>query len=139
MASAMDQSDSARRLTLALAGRAKNVAPALAANVPLDGVNTMLDVAGGTGIYLIACLRRYPEMRGILLDRPEVLRIAKEFADEYGVAERMTFAPADMFTGDYPKADAVLISNVLHDWDYARVPRSGCERRTRRCRPAVAC
>ena len=115
----MDHEASARRLTLALAGRARNVAPYLAANVPFAGVNTLLDVAGGTGIYAIACLRQYPAMKAIVLDRPEVLRVAKEFGERYQVSERLTLLEGDMFNADYPKADAVLLSNVLHDWDYA--------------------
>jgi hypothetical protein len=48
--SAMDQDASARRLTMALAGRAKNVAPYLAANVPLSEAKLFVDVGGGTGI-----------------------------------------------------------------------------------------
>src|SRR3954470_6951023 len=48
--SAMAREVSARRLTLSLAGRAKNVAPHLAANVPLADAKLLLDVGGGTGI-----------------------------------------------------------------------------------------
>src|SRR3954463_499621 len=55
--SAMDHEASARRLTLALAGRAKNVAPALARNVDFSSAKCVLDVGGGTGIYSLALLR----------------------------------------------------------------------------------
>src|SRR3954453_19164896 len=41
---AMARGPSARRLTLSLAGRAKNVAPYLAANVPLGDAKLLLDV-----------------------------------------------------------------------------------------------
>ena len=47
--SAMESEASARRLTLALAGRAKNVAPVLAEKIPF-GSETLLDVGGATGI-----------------------------------------------------------------------------------------
>src|SRR4051812_17927203 len=43
-ASAMEVEESARRLTLALAGRAKNVAPALAAAVEASACRTLLDL-----------------------------------------------------------------------------------------------
>ncbi len=116
MESAMEKEASARQLTLALAGRAKNVAPALAARVPLgDGV--LLDVGGGTGIYAIALLQANPGLRAIVLDRPEVLKIAHEFAVDYGVSDRMEFLAGDMFTAPLPSVDFVLLSNVLHDWD----------------------
>ncbi|MEZ6142530.1 MAG: methyltransferase [Zavarzinella sp.] len=116
--SAMDQADSARRLTMALAGRAKNVAPYLAANVDFSQTKLLLDVAGGTGIYAIACLQKYPHLRAIVWDRPEVLKIAHEMALAYGVADRMEFQAGDMFTDPVPGGvDCMLLSNVLHDWD----------------------
>ena len=116
MRSAMEHSESARHLTLALAGRAKNVAPYLANQLPItEGV--LLDIGGGTGIYSIACLKAHPKLRAIVLDRPEVLKITQEFAEDYGVTDRLECRPADMFADPLPKADQVLLSNVLHDWD----------------------
>jgi hypothetical protein len=117
VASAMEQSELARHFTLALAGRAKNVAPVLAERVPLGGVDRLLDVGGGTGIYSIACLKRNPGLRAIVLDRPEVLKVAGEFARAYGVSDRLDLRAGDMFADPLPSADAVLLSNVLHDWD----------------------
>ncbi len=114
--STMEDEASARSLTLALAGRAKNVAPALADRLPL-GAGMLLDIGGGTGIYSIAFLQRNPDLKAIILDRPEVLRVAGEFAAQYGVADRVGLRPGDMFTGAFPTVDFVLFSNVLHDWD----------------------
>ncbi|HZZ71406.1 MAG TPA: methyltransferase [Pirellulales bacterium] len=131
--SAMDHADSARRLTLALAGRAKNVAPFLAARANLEQATCLLDIGGGTGIYAIACLQRFPRLKAIVWDRPEVLKIAREFAIEYGVADRLEGIPGDMFADPLPPGcDVQLISNVLHDWD---VPE--CEALLRRCAAAL--
>ncbi len=116
--SAMELEASARHLTLALAGRAKNVAPYLAEKFDLSQVHTLLDVGGGTGIYSIACLQKNPKLRAIIFDRPEVLKVAGEFAKEYGVQDRLDLVPGDMFADPLPKdADAILLSNILHDWD----------------------
>jgi SAM-dependent methyltransferase len=116
--SAMEREADARRLTLALAGRARNVAPVLAARAPLHGVKRLLDVGGGTGIYAIAYLQRQPELGAVVWDRPEVLKVAAEMARAYGVADRLELLPGDMFTDDVPGGcDAILLSNVLHDWD----------------------
>ena len=133
MKSAMEESDSARRFTLQLAGRAKNVAPVLAAVLPLAGAHTVLDVGGGTGIYTLALLRRNPELHGIVWDRPEVLKIAAEFARRTAVTNRLELRAGDMFADPVPKdADVVLLSNILHDWD---VP--DCQRLIRRCADAL--
>jgi hypothetical protein len=117
-ASAMEDEAPARRLTLALAGRARNVAPVLAERYPLDGARVLLDVGGGTGIYSIAWLRRHPELRAIVWDRPEVLKVAAEMAEAFGVAARLECRPGDMFRDALPgPVDVILLSNVLHDWD----------------------
>jgi hypothetical protein len=131
--SAMEQEASARRLTLALAGRARNVAPVLAERCPLPDARVLLDVGGGTGIYAIAWLQRHPRLRAVVWDRPEVLKVAAEMAAEHGVADRVTCVPGDMFVDPVPSgADVVLLSNVLHDWD---VPR--CRALVARCAGAL--
>jgi ubiquinone/menaquinone biosynthesis C-methylase UbiE len=132
MESAMEKEASARQLTLALAGRAKNVAPVLAERLP-PGPGVLLDVGGGTGIYSIALLQKNPQLRAIVLDRPEVLRIAREFAESYGLTDRMEFLEGDMFTAQLPTADFVLLSNILHDWDVA-----DCKALIARCEASLA-
>jgi predicted O-methyltransferase YrrM len=117
--SAMEKEASARSLTLALAGRAKNVAPLLARNLPLPGATHLLDLGGGTGLYAIALLQANPALRATVLDRPEVLKVAAEFAAAAGVTDRLTLTPGDMFTATLPPADVVLLSNILHDWEVA--------------------
>lgn len=116
--SAMERSEKARALTLALAGRSRNIAPVLAVKMPLTGQQVLLDVGGGTGIYSIALLQRNPQLRAIVWDRPEVLKVASEQAAKYGVLHRLSCRTADMFKEPVPhNVDVILLSNVLHDWD----------------------
>lgn len=132
--SAMDSTNLARHFTQSLAGRAKIVAPVLARQISIpDGEpTTVLDVGGGSGIYAIALLARYPQLQATILDREEVLVIAQEYAEKYGVEDRITLLPGDMFTAELPQADRILLSNVLHDWD---VPE--CYRLVARCADAL--
>jgi hypothetical protein len=131
--SAMEREATARALTLALAGRARNVAPVLAGAYPLDGARRLLDVGGGTGIYSIAWLQKHPGLSAVVWDRPEVLKVAREMAEAFGVAERLELVPGDMFLDPVPAgADVILLSNVLHDWD---VP--ACRALVARCAGAL--
>ena len=115
--SAMETQATARSLTLALAGRAKNVAPVLAQRIALSDAEVLLDIGGGTGIYSIAFLQRNPQLRAIVLDRPQVLKVAAEFSRDYGVEDRLSLQAGDMFTDVLPESDVILLSNILHDWD----------------------
>ncbi len=120
----MDRADLARHFTLALSGRANNVAPLLAQAVDLSGAKRLLDVGGGTGIYCAALLQKHARLRAIVLDRPEVLKVAAEFAESHGVADRLECRAGDMLSSEpLPTADVVLLSNVLHDWDVAECRR----------------
>jgi SAM-dependent methyltransferase len=130
--SAMEEERTARELTFALAGRARNVAPHLAASMPLSEHGVLLDVGAGSGVYSIAILQKNRGWRAILLERPEVLKVASELARQAGVADRMEFYPGDMFVAAFPKVDAVLLSNVLHDWDVTE-----CRTLVERCAGAL--
>lgn len=133
MKSAMEQAQLAEHFTLALSGRAKNVAPVLAEKISLNGTTTLLDVGGGTGIYSIAFLRANPKLRAIVFDRPEVLKTTERFAAEYGVADRVQFMSGDMFADPLPNApDVILLSNILHDWDITE-----CQTLVNRCATAL--
>lgn len=131
--SAMDQEASARHLTLALTGRAKNVAPVFAEHVSLADSRLLVDVGGGSGMYAVACLRRWPHLRAIVWDRAEVLKVAGELAEEYQVRDRLECRPGDMLADPLPAGvDCILLSNVLHDWD---VP--DCRKLVARCAAAL--
>ena len=132
MKSAMEQTQLAQHFTLALSGRAKNVAPVLAEKISLDGAKTLLDVGGGTGIYSIAFLRANPDLKAIVFDRPEVLKTAERFAVDYGVANHVQLMSGDMFADPLPKADIILLSNILHDWDVTE-----CQTLVDRCAAAL--
>ncbi len=121
--SAMDDPELARFLTVSLAGRGRCVAPALVkAAPPLNESGTLLDIGGGSGFYSIAYLMRYPAMKAVVWDRPEVLKVARENAEKYGVTDRLTCIGGDMFTDPFPvQCETLLVSNILHDWDVAEI------------------
>lgn len=133
VASAMEEEEAARHFTLALAGRAKNVAPVLAGAVDASSWKVLVDVGGGTGIYAIEMVKRFPQLSAIVIDRPQVLKVADEFVREHNVSDWVELRAGDMFTGELPPdADAILLSNILHDWDEPE-----CETLVKRCADAL--
>ena len=95
---------------------AMRIAPALDL-----GVERLLDVAGGSGSYAIAAALLHPKLRATLLDLPPVCAIASDYAARFGVADRVSMAPANMFTDSWPlDQDRVFFSDIFHDWDDER-------------------
>lgn len=79
------------------------------------GVGTLADVGGGHGILLGSVLRRYPEMRGVLFDLPEVLAGAGVELD--GVGERVRKEAGSFFETVPDGCDAYIMKHIIHDWD----------------------
>ena len=122
--SPMDDPDTARSLTLALAGRAQGLSPIVASKLPKhDG--HLLDVAGGTGFFTYEWLLVNPKATATVFDRPQVLAVAAELLDVFcqggrpgaaEVRERVAFYPGDMLTDELPQTDLLLAASLFHDW-----------------------
>lgn len=111
-----EQEALARGFTAMMHGH--SMAPALAWPDRLDlaAHRRMLDVGGGSGAHAIGAVRRWPELQAVVWDIPPVCAVAREFAAEYGVADRVHTHPGDMWTDPFPPADLHFYSDVLHDW-----------------------
>ena len=47
-------------------------------------------------------MQQNPDLRAIVWDRPEVLKVAREMVEAYGVADRVDLVPGDMFADPVP-------------------------------------
>jgi hypothetical protein len=79
----------------------------------------VVDVGGGRGAVLSAILRRYPHLRGTLLDLPHVIAGAKPVLAESGVTDRATLCPGSFFDPVPTTGDAYLLSRVIGNWSDA--------------------
>jgi hypothetical protein len=77
----------------------------------------VVDVGGATGNLLAAILARHAGSRGVLFDRPHVVRDAPALLKARGVEERVTIEPGDFFETVPAGGDAYVLSHVIHDWD----------------------
>lgn len=110
---AMEEERFARTFTAAMDCRGRYLGQALAKVVDLNGVRSLLDIAGGSGIYAHSLVATNPKLQATVLEKPPVDKIAREHA-----ADRVRVHVADMFADPFPAGhDAHLFSNVLHDWD----------------------
>jgi SAM-dependent methyltransferase len=90
--------------------------PAVAAAYDFSGFKTVVDVGGATGNLLAAILSAHAGPRGVLFDRPHVVRDAPALLKACGVEERVTIEAGDFFETVPAGGDAYLLSHVIHDW-----------------------
>jgi len=107
--------DYRRQFTWAMHHRTLETAPMIAAQLPLKGVKTLLDLGGGPGTYAMAFLARHPGLRATVCDRPAALEVAREIAATHKAGARLSYLPLDLLSDDIPgQFDVIWYSNVLH-------------------------
>lgn len=86
----------------------------LAQRVDGSGWARLLDVAGGSGAFSIALCRRYPGLQATVLDFPAVVPIARRYAADAGLADRIATIAGEALATPWPDdQDAVLMSYLL--------------------------
>jgi hypothetical protein len=78
-------------------------------------IQVLVDVGGGHGATVGAILARYPTLKGVVFDRPEVIARAESGPAEF--AERRRLTGGNMFESVPAGGDAYLIKRVLMDWN----------------------
>jgi len=102
--------------------RARGDAVWAARNLDLSWARTIADLGGGPGTYLIEFLRRWPDLRGVLLDLPATLEVTRRILDERGggLRERLTLRDLHYNRSEIPSPlDVIFMSNIIHSEDEA--------------------
>lgn len=75
----------------------------------MNGVHSMLDVGGGSGVVSLALLHEYPELTATVLDIENVCIAGREIAAENGLSDRIRYLPLDFTQQELPDGvDLVL-------------------------------
>jgi ubiquinone/menaquinone biosynthesis C-methylase UbiE len=105
----------ARSMAPMIAKQAQLVAPLV--TTPGDPV-TVLDVAAGHGLFGLFVAKHNPAARVTAVDWPNVLEVARQNAQAFGVADRYKTIPGSAFEVDFGSAyGLVLLPNFLHHFD----------------------
>ncbi|MCR9150797.1 MAG: methyltransferase domain-containing protein [Rhodobacteraceae bacterium] len=108
----------AERYSRLMADSQRLVAEDTLAAVSFKGVRRLMDVGGGTGVFLERVGRRHPGLELELFDLPEVLATAQARLAGGPLAGRLRFSPGSFRAGALPVgADAVSLVRVLYDHD----------------------
>ncbi len=83
-----------------------------------DSELKVLDIAAGHGIFGIKVAQKFPKAEIFALDWANVLEVARENAEKFGVADRFHTIEGSAFDIELGKNyDVVLIPNFLHHFD----------------------
>lgn len=106
----------------------------IAALVAGDKEIQVLDIAAGHGLFGILIAQQNPQARITALDWPNVLAVATENAEKFGVAGRHSLLPGDAFEAEFGGPyDLVLVTNFFHHFDPA-----ACEKLMRKILASLA-
>jgi predicted O-methyltransferase YrrM len=95
--------------------RAKKSAGELVSHIDLTGVNTVLDMGGGSGVYSMAFVNAKPGLRAVVFDLPEVTALARNYIAENGLTDRITTLDGDYNRDDFGGGyDLVFMSAIVH-------------------------
>ena len=114
-------SERARAFTRAMHDISSGPAAALARAVEFPAGGRLLDLGGGSGVHSIALARAWPALECVIVDLPAVCALAEEYVAAAGLSARVHTFAADFFRDPLPAdCDALLLSQILHDWSPER-------------------
>ena len=77
----------------------------------------MLDIGGNSGEFIMQLCRKFPELRGTVLDLPLVCEVGMEHVLAEPEHSRITFVKADIRNDPVPGGyDLITFKSMLHDW-----------------------
>jgi acetylserotonin N-methyltransferase len=102
---AMEDGDVARSFTAAMDGRGAYLAPPLASRLDLSGHASLLDIAGGSGVYACAIAAKHRGLKATVLEVRGLLRSSFEALPEGGMVAIHDAHLNEEKTGPLPVAE----------------------------------
>ena len=90
-----DDAEDAATFSAAQHAGSRSLGHALARRVDFTPFTCLLDLGGGSGAYTVAILHRYPHLRAILFDFPQVSRLAEAVMHQEGLTDRVQIVGGD--------------------------------------------
>jgi acetylserotonin N-methyltransferase len=113
----MQDREFADSFTAAMDSRGTFLARRLAERFDLSKYSTLLDIAGGSGIYACSLARLDSHLAATVLEIPPVDLAATRSIESKGMSSRVDVIQGNMFEGLPTGYNVHLFANVFHDWD----------------------
>ena len=104
-------------LDQAQGSKAIGFANAVIENYDFSNFESICDIGGGQGSFLLQLLANYPEVVGCVADLSEAVVSAEREIAKANLDDRCKAIPYDFHKEEPPICDAYFLVNVLHDWN----------------------
>jgi SAM-dependent methyltransferase len=95
-----------------------NPAPMLG-SYDFSDAEMVMDIGGGSGSQLIAVLKHYPHLKGILFDLPDTVKRSQVNIEKAGLTDRCQAIGGSFFDAIPSGADIYMMRHVIHNWNDA--------------------
>jgi hypothetical protein len=109
------QPEEGAAFTRAMHGFTSGIVADVVKVIDTSKVKVAADIGGASGTLVHGLMAANPQLNGIVVDLPEVVKSAETAARELGFGNRSIAFPANFFES-VPAADLYLLKHVLHDW-----------------------
>ncbi len=100
--------------------RAKEKASGIISRISLKKVQKVLDVGGGSGVFLMAFAHAGKNLRGTVFDLPGVIQITEKYLRKEKLSSRIDTVAGDYNKDALPKGyDLVFLSAIVHSNSYS--------------------
>ena len=104
-------------LDQAQGSKAIGFANAVIENYDFSNFESLCDIGGGQGSFLLHLLANYPDAMGYVADLPEAVVSTEREIAKTNLSDRCKAIPYDFHKEAPPICDAYFLVNVLHDWN----------------------
>ncbi len=89
----------------------------LAEKFDFSQYKTVGDIGGALALLSRIIGARHEHLTFTSFDLPQVVPHAQKQIDAAGMVDRITVVSGDFFQDEFPKADVIIMGNILHDWN----------------------
>ncbi len=119
---AEDRPDEGAIFHQAMSAFSEAISTAVVQAYDFSDIQTLMDVGGGQGTFLLAILQAHPSLQGVLFDYSQAIEGAGGLIAQAGLEDRCRVMAGDFFDSlpSSQAVDACILKQVLHDWDDSR-------------------
>lgn len=108
--------EAGKTFSLAMSNFANTLNPAIVPAYDFSPFEKVVDVGGAHGNLLVEVLKKAPNLKGVLFDRPSVVEDANNYIKTTSVADRCELVGGDFLASVPVEADLYMMKFILHDW-----------------------